>query len=72
MTDFYFTNLRIKLNLKNNMKQIASTYTDVKSLALSLLDNAFSSDTQPVATETIPDASVTDTARHGRRFFFWQ
>ena len=62
---------RIKSNLKNNMKRIATTYADVKTLSLSLIDEAFSSETQPVATETIQETSVADTARRGRRFFFW-
>ena len=62
---------RIKSNLKNSMKRIATTYADVKTLSLSLIDEAFSSETQPVATETIQETSVADTARRGRRFFFW-
>ena len=62
---------RIKLNLKNNVKRISTAYTDVKSLSLSLMDNAFSSDTQPMTGENIPETSVTETARRGRRFFFW-
>ena len=62
---------RIKANLKNNMKRISSTYTDVKTLSLSLMDEAFSSETQSVATETIPETTVVDTAKRGRRFFFF-
>ena len=62
---------RIKANLKNNMKRISSTYADVKSLSLSLMDGAFSSETQSVATETIPETTVADTAKRGRRFFFF-
>ena len=62
---------RIKANLKDNMKRISSTYADVKSLSLSLMDEAFSSDTQSVAAETIPETTVTDTARRGKRFFFF-
>ena len=62
---------RIKANLKGNMKRISSTYADVKSLSLSLMDEAFSSDTQSVAAETIPETTVTDTARRGKRFFFF-
>ena len=62
---------RIKLNLKNNMKRIAAAYADVKSLSLSLIDEAFSSETRYTTTETIQETSVTDTARRGRRFFFW-
>ncbi len=62
---------RIKLNLKNNVKRISTAYTDVKSLSLSLMDNAFSSDTQPMTGENIPETSVTETARRGRWFFFW-
>ena len=62
---------RIKSNLKNNVKRISTAYADVKSLSLSLMDNAFSSDTQPMTGENIPETSVTETARRGRRFFFW-
>ena len=62
---------RIKANLKDNMKRISSTYADVKSLSLSLMDDAFSSKTQSVATETIPETAVADTARRGKRFFFF-
>ena len=62
---------RIKANLKNNMKRIASTYADVKTLSLSLMDDAFSSDIHTVATENIPETTITDTARRGRRFFFF-
>ena len=62
---------RIKANLKNNMKRIASTYADVKTLSLSLMDEAFSSDIHTVATENIPETTITDTARRGRRFFFF-
>ena len=62
---------RIKANLKDNMKRISSTYADVKSLSLSLMDDAFSSETQPIATETIPETTVADTARRGKRFFFF-
>jgi septum formation topological specificity factor MinE len=62
---------RIKSNLKNSMKRISGAYADVKSLSQSLIDEAFSSDTQPVTTETIPETSVADTARRGKRFFFW-
>ena len=62
---------RIKANLKDNMKRISSTYADVKSLSLSLMDDAFSSETQSVATETIPETTVADTAKRGRRFFFF-
>ena len=62
---------RIKANLKDNMKRISSTYADVKSLSLSLMDDAFSSETQSVATETIPETAVADTARRGKRFFFF-
>ncbi len=62
---------RIKTNLKNNMKRISTAYADVKSLSLSLIDEAFSSATQQIATETIQETSVDDTARRGRRFFFW-
>jgi len=62
---------RIKANLKNNMKRIASTYADVKTLSLSLMDEAFSSDVHTVATENIPETTITDTARRGRRFFFF-
>jgi len=62
---------RIKTNLKNNMKRISTAYADVKSLSLSLIDEAFSSATQQIATETIQETSVADTARRGRRFFFW-
>ena len=65
---------RIKLNLKNNMKRISSAYADVKSLSLSLIDEAFSSEnviSQSAATETIQETSVSDTASRGRRFFFW-
>jgi hypothetical protein len=35
------------------------------------MDNAFSSDTQPMTGENIPETSVTETARRGRWFFFW-
>ena len=65
---------RIKSNLKNNMKRISSAYADVKSLSLSLIDEAFSSEnviSQSVATETIQETSVSDTASRGKRFFFW-
>ena len=62
---------RIKSNLKNNMKRIASAYTDAKSLSLSLIDVSFSSDAGQITTENIPETSVADTARRGRRFFFW-
>jgi len=60
--------------LKNNMKRISSAYADVKSLSLSLIDEAFSSEnviSQSVATETIQETSVSDTASRGKRFFFW-
>ena len=53
------------------MKRMATTYTDVKTLSLSLIDEAFSSETQSVATETIPETTVTDTAKRGKRFFFF-
>ena len=62
---------RIKANLKNNMKRIASTYTDVKTLSLSLIDEAFSSADYTVTAETIPETTVVDTAKRGRRFFFF-
>ena len=62
---------RIKANLKGNMKRISSTYADVKSLSLSLMDDAFSSETQYAAKETIPETTVVDTARRGKRFFFF-
>ena len=62
---------RIKSNLKNNMKRISSAYADVKSLSLSLIDDAFSSETQSVSTVNIQETTVADTARRGRRFFFW-
>ena len=54
-----------------NMKRIATTYTDVKTLSLSLMDEAFSSDDYTVTTENIPETAITDTARRGRRFFFF-
>ena len=62
---------RTKANLKNNMKRIATTYADVKTLSLSLMDEAFSSDDYIVTTENIPETAITDTARRGRRFFFF-
>ena len=62
---------RIKSNLKNNMKRIASAYTDAKSLSMNLIDVSFSSDAEHIDTENIPETSVADTARRGRRFFFW-
>ena len=62
---------RIKTNMKNNMKRISTAYADVKSLSLSLIDDAFSSEATHIATETITETSVTDTAKRGKRFFFW-
>ena len=62
---------RIKSNLKNNMKRIASAYADVKSLSESLIDEAFSSEAQSVNTESIPETTVADTAKRGKRFFFF-
>jgi len=62
---------RIKANLKNNMKRIATTYTDVKTLSLSLIDEAFSSDDYTVAATNIPETTITDTAIRGKRFFFF-
>jgi hypothetical protein len=53
------------------MKRISSAYADVKSLSLSLIDDAFSSETQSVSTVNIQETTVADTARRGRRFFFW-
>ena len=53
------------------MKRIASAYTDAKILSLSLIYVSFSSDAEQITTENIPETSVTDTARRGRRFFFW-
>ena len=62
---------RIKANLKNNMKRISSTYADVKTLSLSLMDEAFSSDNYTVTAENIPETTITDTAKRGKRFFFF-
>jgi hypothetical protein len=62
---------RIKTNMKNNMKRIATTYTDVKTLSLSLIDEAFSSDNYTVPTPNISETTITDTARRGKRFFFF-
>ena len=62
---------RIKANMKNNMKRIATTYTDVKTLSLSLIDEAFSSDDYNVTAPSISEATITDTARRGKRFFFF-
>ena len=53
------------------MKRIATSYTDVKTLSLSLMDEAFSSDDYTVTTENIPETAIADTARRGRRFFFF-
>ena len=62
---------RIKANMKNNMKRIATTYTDVKTLSLSLIDEAFSSDDYNVTAPSISETTITDTARRGKRFFFF-
>jgi hypothetical protein len=53
------------------MKRIATTYTDVKTLSLSLIDEAFSSDDYTVAATNIPETTITDTAIRGKRFFFF-
>ena len=55
--------------MKNNMKRIATTYTDVKTLSLSLIDEAFSSDNYTVPTPNISETTITDTAQTWKTVF---
>ena len=61
----------VPTGVKIQWPQIASTYTDVKTLSLSLIDEAFSSADYTVTAETIPETTIADTARRGKRFFFF-